>query len=97
MQCEMLQGHAAHRHGLMSTRDHAALISMLATQESIEDAIRNYSPPNESPDMPTAPVSEIHTPTSVSEAEASPHADIWRHSMDRELHGLLLAGTFAPV
>ena len=77
--------------------DHAALVSMLATRESIDEAIRNHSPPSESLDMPTAPVSEIHTPTSVSEAEASPHADIWRHSMDRELHGLLQAGTFAPV
>ena len=76
--------------------DDAALVSILTTRESIDEAIRNHSPPNESPDMPTAPVSEIHTPTSVSETEASPHAD-WRHSMNGELHGLLQAGTFAPV
>ena len=36
----------------------------------------NHSPANESPDRLTAPVSEIHTPTSVYEAETSPYADI---------------------
>ena len=86
----------AHLHDFLLTKD-AALVSMLATRESIDEAIRNHYPPNESPDMPTATASEIHTPTNVSEAEASPHADIWRHSIDRELHGLLQAGTFAPL
>ena len=47
--------------------------------------------------MPTAHVSDLHTATSISEAEASPHAKIWRQSMNREIHGLLQTSTFAPV
>ena len=66
----------AHRHGLLLTMDRAALVSMLAIRESIDEDNRNDSSSNESPDMATAPASEIHTPTSVSEAEASQHTDV---------------------
>ena len=87
----------AHHYGLLSTLDHAALVSMLANRESIDEAVQNHSPSKDSPDMPTAHASDLHTPTSVSEAEASPHEEIWRQSMNREFHGLLQVGTFAPL
>ena len=71
--------------------------SILATRESIDETIRNHSPSKDSPDMPTARALDLHAPTIVSEAEASPHAEIWRQSMNREFHGLLQASTCAPV
>lgn len=62
------------RHGLLSTMDHAALVSMLATRESFDEGICNHGPPNKSPGIYTCV--GIHTPASVSEAEASPHGQI---------------------
>ena len=82
---------------ILSTLDHAAPVTMLANRESIDEAVRNHSPSKDSSAMPTSHASDLHTPTSVSEAEASSHAEIWRQSMNREFHGLLQAGTFAPV
>ena len=87
----------AHHHRLLSTLDHATLVSILTKRESIDEAVRIRSPSRDSPDMPTAPASDLHTPTSVPETEASPHTEIWRPSMSREFHGLLQADTFAPV
>ena len=87
----------AHHHGLLLTLDRATLVSILANRESIDEAVRNHSLSKDTPDMPTAHTSDLHTPTSVSEAEASPHAEIWRQSMNRKFHGLLQVGTFAPV
>ena len=72
----------AHRHGL--PLDHAALVSMLEKGEPIHEIVRQHGA---SPNLPSAHASEIHTQTSVSEAEASPHAEIWRQSMNREIHG----------
>jgi len=77
--------------------DHAALVSMLATRESINEAVRMYTTPTSSPELPTAPASELSTPTNISDVERSPQADVWRHSMNREFGGLLQAGTFAPA
>ena len=82
----------AHRHGL--PLDHAALVSMLSKGEAVHDIVRQHGA---SPDLPTARASDFQTPTSISEAEASPHPEIWLQPMDREFHGLLLAGTFAPI
>ena len=78
------------RHGL--PLDHAAL--MLEKGEAVHNIVHEHGA---SPDMPTAHASGLHTPVSVSEAETSPHAEIWRHSMNRELQGLLQAGTFEPI
>ena len=82
----------AHRHGL--SLDHAALVSMLEKGETVQEVVHEHGA---SPDLPTARASDLHTPASVSEVETSPHAKIWRHSMDREFQGLLQAGTFAPI
>ena len=82
----------AHRHGL--PLDHAALVSMLEKGETVQEVVHEHGA---SPDLPTARASDLHTPASVSEVETSPHAKIWRHSMDREFQGLLQAGTFAPI
>ncbi|CAN0433081.1 unnamed protein product [Ascophyllum nodosum] len=67
---------------------------MLGKGGAVHEIVRQH---DASPDLPTARVSDLHTPTSVSEAEASPHAEIWPQSTNREFHGLLQAGTFAPV
>ena len=82
----------AHRHGL--PLDHAALVSMLGKGEAVRDIVRQHGT---SPDLSTARASGLQTSTSVPEAEASPYAEIWRQSMDREFRCLLQAGTFAPV
>ena len=80
------------RHGL--PLDHAALVSMLDKGEAIHGIIHEHSA---SPDLPTARASDLHTPTNVMEAETSPHANIWRHSMNRKFQCLLQAGTFARI
>ena len=67
---------------------------MLGKGEAVHEIVRHHGA---SPDLPTARALDLHTPTSVSEAEASPHVEIWRQSMTREFHGLLQAGIFAPV
>ena len=72
---EALRAHAP-RHGLLSKMGHTALVSMLASRESIDEAIRNHSPSKDSPDRPTAHPSDLRTPTCVSEMEASPRAEI---------------------
>ena len=88
----------AHHHELLLTLDQAALlVSILAKRESTNEAIRNHSPSKDSSDIPNAHASDLHTPTSFSGAEASPHAEIWWQFMNREFHGLLQAGTFSPV
>ena len=63
----------AHRHGL--PLDHAALVPMLGKGEALHEIVRQHGA---SPDLLTARASDLHTPTSVSEAEASPIAEIWR-------------------
>ena len=82
----------ARRHGL--PLDHAALVSMLDKGEAVHQIIHEHGA---SPDLPTARASDLHTPANVMEAETSPHTDIWRHSMNGELQGLLQAGTSAPI
>ena len=82
----------ARRHGM--PLDHAALASMLDKGEAIHEIIHEHGA---SPDLPTARASDLPTPANVMEAETSPHANIWRHSMNREFQGLLQAGTFAPI
>ena len=71
----------AHRHGVLSTMEHAALVSMLVTRESTNKIVRQHSAPKDSPDLPTAHIPDISKPSSVSEVEDSPHVD-WRHPMN---------------
>ena len=82
----------ARRHGI--PLDHAALVSILDKGEVIHEIIHEHGAP---PDLPTARESDLPTPANVMEAETSPHANIWPHSMNREFQGLLQAGTFAPI
>ena len=70
----------AHRHGVLSTMEHAALVSMLATRESTNKIVRPHSAPKDSPDLPTAHIQDISKPSSVSDVKESPHVD-WRNPM----------------
>ena len=63
-----------------------ALVSILTTRKSNLRGFCNRSPMKASPHISIAPVSGFQPPTNISEAEASPNADIWRHSINRELH-----------
>ena len=56
----------AHRHGVLSTMEYGALVSMLATRESTNKIVRRHSAPNTSPDLPTAHILDISKPSSVS-------------------------------
>ena len=56
----------AHRHGVLSTMQHAALVSMLATRESNNKIVRQHSAPKDPPDLPTAHIPDLSTPSSVS-------------------------------
>ena len=42
------------RHGLLSTMEHAARVSILATRESTNKTVRQHSALKDSPDLPTA-------------------------------------------
>ena len=53
---------------------------MLEKGEEIHKTVHEHGA---SLDLPTARASDLHTPANVFEAETSPHADIWRHSMNR--------------
>ena len=74
--------------------DHAALVSMLERGEKMHKIVHEHGA---SPDLPTARAPDLHAPANVFEAETSPHADIWRHLMNREFQDLLQTGTFAPI
>ena len=54
--------------------------------ESINEVIRNYCSSKDSPDMQTAHARDLHAPD--SEAEASPHARMWRQSMNMEFRSV---------
>ena len=76
----------ARRHGVLSTMEHAALVSRLAlaTGESTNKIVRQHSAPKDSPDLPTPHIPDISTISSASDVEESPHVD-WRHPIHREL------------
>ena len=80
--------------GLMS---HAALAQGIATREAFDEAFYEYGIPPPDADLPTAPASDVPTPSTVAEADSSEHAAIWRNSRTREFRGLLQANTFGPA
>ena len=80
--------------GLMS---HAALAQGIATREAFDEAFREHELPPPEVDLPTAPASDVPTPSTFAEAESSEHAAIWRDSRTREFRGLLQANTFGPA
>ena len=80
-----------HSMGLMS---HA---QGLATREAFDGTFREHELPPPDAELPTAPASDLPTPSTVTEAESSEHAEIWRGSRAREFRGLLQAHTFGPA
>ena len=80
--------------GLMS---HAALAQGIATREAFDEAFHEHELPPPDADLPTAPASDVPTPSTVAEADSSEHAAIWRSSRTREFRGLLQANTFGPA
>ena len=75
-----------HSMGLMS---HAALAQGVATREAFDEAFREHELPPPDADLPTAPASNVPTPSTVAETEPSEHAEIWRGFRTREFRGLL--------
>ena len=80
--------------GLMS---HAWLAQQFAKREAFDEVFREHELPRAEIDLPTAPASDLPTSSTVAEAEASEHADIWRGSRAREFSGLLQAHNFGPA
>ena len=83
-----------HSMGLLSL---AALAQGMPTREAFDEAFREHELPPPDSDLPTAPASDVLTPSTVAEAELSEHAAIWRCSRTREFRGLLQANTFGPA
>ena len=65
----------AHRHGVLSTMEYAALVSTLATGESTNKNVRQDSAPKDSPDQSAAHIPNLSTPSTVFDVEESPHVD----------------------
>ena len=80
--------------GLMS---HAALAQGIANREAFDEAFYEHELPPPDADLPTAPASDVPTPSTVAEGDSSEHAAIWRNSRTREFRGLLQANTFGPA
>ena len=55
----------AHRHGILSTTEHAALVLMLATRESTNKIVHQHSAPQDLPDLPTAHIPDISKSSNV--------------------------------
>ena len=81
----------------MGRMSHDALAQGIATREAFDEAFREHEPPPPDADLPTAPASDVPTPSIVAEAESSEQAAIWRDSRTTEFLGLLQAHTFGPV
>lgn len=80
---------SSHRHDILSTVYDPALVFMLATRQSVDEAVRTHCVPNSAPDLTT--------PNTTSDVEKSPHADAWRYSINKEFGGLLQADTLPQV
>ena len=55
----------AHRYGVLSTMEHAALVSMLATRESTNKIVRQHSAPKDLPDLPTGHIPDTSKSNNV--------------------------------
>ena len=75
-----------HSMGLMS---HATLEEKSDTREAFDEAFRRHDLPQAKIDFLTAPARGLPTPSTIAEAEASEHAEIWRGSRAREFSGVL--------
>ena len=76
---------------------HAGLAQGIATREAFDEAFHEHELQPPDADLPTAPASDVPTPSTVAEADSSEHAAIWRNSRTREFRGLLQANTFGPA
>lgn len=74
-----------------------ALATAFATREEIDAAVRDQQPPHQPPDLPQCQASDLSVPKTYKEAMESEHQHLWSDSMEREIHGLLSAGTFSPA
>ena len=83
-----------HSVGLMS---HAALAQGIGTREAFDEDFQEHELPPPKADLPTAPASDVPTPSAIAEAESSEYAAIWRDSRTREFRGLLQANTLGPA
>ena len=63
-------------HHSTSLMSHAVLAHQLVSREAFDGVFRENNLPKAEIDLPTAPASDIPTPSTVSEAEASEHAKI---------------------
>ena len=86
--------YSPHSMGLMS---HAALAQQVATHETFGETFSQHVLPKPEADLSNAHASDLPTPSTVAEAEASEHAKVWRGSRAREFSGLLQAHTFGPA
>ena len=81
----------------MSPLSHAALAQGMATREAFDEAFQEHELPPPGADLPTAPASDVPTPSTVAQAESSEHALIWRGTRTREFRSLLQANTLGPA
>ena len=84
-------------HHSMDLMSYAALAQELATHEGFDEAFREHTLPKPEADLPTAPASNLPTSSTIAEAEALEHAEIWRGSRAQEFSGLLQAHMFGPA
>lgn len=71
----------SHQHDLLSTVNHVALVSMLATRQSTDQATHADCTPIDAVDLLITPASDPTTPNHVSDVDKSPQADAWRQAM----------------
>ena len=81
----------------MDLMSHAALAQGIATREAFDEAFHEHELPPPDANLPTAPASDVPTPSIVAVADSSEHAAIWRNSRTRKFRGLLQANTFDPA
>ncbi|CAB1098607.1 unnamed protein product [Ectocarpus sp. CCAP 1310/34] len=71
--------------------------TMFATREDVDAALRAERPPDKMADLPHCLASDLRVPKTFKKAMRSQHSELWDDAVDRELFGLLDAGTFSPV
>ena len=64
--------------GLIMISDCAWLAKQVTNREAIDEAVREDGLPRTQSDLPTAFTAGLSAPSTVAEAEASEHVQIWR-------------------
>ena len=73
------------------------LVARLATREDIDEALHDMEPSHQRPDMPLCHASDLRVPKSFPEMMRGEHSKQFLDAVQREVHGLIEAGTFAVV